>query len=311
MEIHIPRGGHFGLADQSTLEGYVCDEAGADGFPLRTDSHYSVIMIHGFLRGPTHKLALLGLAAAIQLGTADPRIGSWVLISAQSALDPPNKLSITSLPNAVHVVTSGKSHVDFTAKWDGHDTSVKGNPAFNEIELRRIDKHQVEVKEKKDGAVVATVLDKVSSDGNELTSTTSEKGHADQITVWTRSGGTKSAKDFFAGEWTQDLSKTRLRQGLALKIEADGKGGVRFAGDFSYSARFDGKEYDLKSSDYDTVTLQIVDAHTVDSIYRRDNQIAQRDRWVVSADGTQMTLTAAGALETGQQVKETLVFKKQ
>jgi len=98
---------------------------------------------------------------------------------------------------------------------------------------------------------------------------------------------------------------------LALKIEAEGNGGVRFSGDFSYSARFDGKEYDLKNSNNDTVALQIVDAHTVDSIYRRDNQIAQKDRWVVSADGTQMTLTTAGALETGQQVKETLVFKKQ
>ena len=37
------------------------------------------------------KLAMLGLVAAIQLGAADPRIGSWTLISAESALEPPNK----------------------------------------------------------------------------------------------------------------------------------------------------------------------------------------------------------------------------
>jgi hypothetical protein len=129
--------------------------------------------------------------------------------------------------------------------------------------------------------------------------------------VWTRSGGKKSATDPFVGEWTQDLSKTRLRQGTGLKIEADGTGGVRFSGDFSYSARFDGKEYDLKNSSNDTVSLQLVDAHTVDSIYRRDEQITQKDRWVVSADGTQMTRTTTGTLETGQQVKETLVFRKQ
>jgi hypothetical protein len=257
-----------------------------------------------------HKLALLGLIAALQLDAADPRIGSWTLISAQSTLDPPNKLSITSLHEGVHVVTSGDTHVDFTAKWDGHQTSVQGNLAFNQIELRRIDKNQAEVKEKKDGAVVATVRDKVSSDGNELTSTTSEKGRADRITVWTRSGGTKVPDNSFAGEWTEDLSKTRLRQGLALKIEADGAEGVRFSGEFSYSARFDGKEYDLKNSSNDTVTLQLVDPHTVDSIYRRDDQIAQKDRWVVSADGQQMTLTTTGMLETGQRVNETLVFRK-
>jgi hypothetical protein len=206
---------------------------------------------------------------------------------------------------------SGETHLDFTAKFDGHDTSAPGNLAFNQIELRRIDKKHAEVKEKKDGAVVATVREKLSSDGNELTITTVSKGHADQITVWTRSGGAKDANDPLAGEWTQDLSKTRLRQGWALKIEADGKGGVRFSGDYSYIARFDGKQYDLKNSRNDTVTLELVDPHTVDAIYQRDQRQAQKDRWVVSLDGQQMTLTTTGTLETGQRVTEKLVFKRQ
>jgi hypothetical protein len=98
---------------------------------------------------------------------------------------------------------------------------------------------------------------------------------------------------------------------MALKIETEGNGGIRVSGDFSYSARFDGKEYELKNSRNDTVALQLVDAHTVDAIYRRDDQITQKDRWVVSADATQMTLITAGTLETGQQIKETLVFRKQ
>jgi hypothetical protein len=258
-----------------------------------------------------HKLVLLGLFAVVQLGAADPRIGSWILISAQSSQDPPNKLSISSQNGEVHVVVSGNSHVDFTAKLNGHDTSVQGNPAFNQIELRRINKHQVEVKEKKDGAVVVTIHDKLSSDGNELTSRTTQAGHSDKITVWKRSAGKKVANDLFAGEWTEDLSKSRMAQGMGLKIQAEGKDGVHFSGDFSYSARFDGREYDLKNSRNDTVALQLVDAHTVDAIYRRDNQITEKDRWVVSPDATQMTLTTAGTLETGQQIKETLVFRKQ
>ena len=158
---------------------------------------------------------------------------------------------------------------------------------------------------------MAMIRDKLSSDGNELTSTTSQTGHPNKITVWTRSGGTKVANDLFAGEWTEDLSKTRLRQGLVLKIETDGNDGVRFSGDFSYTARFDGKEYNLKNSNNDTVSLALVDAHTVDAIYRRDDKVAQKDRWVVSADGQQMTLTTTGTLETGQQVKENLIFRKQ
>ena len=35
--------------------------------------------------------------------------------------------------------------------------------------------------------------------------------------------------------------------------------GVRFSGGYSYTARFDGKPYDVKNSRNDTVTLQLVD----------------------------------------------------
>ena len=262
-----------------------------------------------------HKLAsfsfLFALLLAAQAGTTDPRIGSWKLVSAQSSLDPSNKLSIASQHGEVHVVISGDTHAEFTAKLNGQDTSVANNPAFDHIELKRIDKHQVQITEKKDGSVVATINDKLSKDGNELTSKTTQAGRAEKITVWKRSGGKKSATDTFGGDWTEDLSKSRMAQGMALKIESDGKDGVRFSGDFSYSARFDGKEYDLKNSSNDTVTLQLVDAHTVDAIYKRDAQITQKDRWVVSADGGEMTLTTTGTLESGQQLKETLVFKKQ
>jgi len=205
---------------------------------------------------------------------------------------------------------SGETHVDFTANRNGHETSAPGNLGFNQIQLHRIDKRQAEVQEKKDGAVVATIRERLSKDGNELTATTAAVAHPDRITVWTRTGRTKTANDLFAGEWTEDLSKTRLRQGLVLKIEADGSGGVRFVGDYSYTARFDGKQYDLKNARNDTVTLQLVDPHTVDAIYRRDEQVTQKDQWQVSADGQQMTLTSTGVLETGQQLTEKLVFKK-
>jgi hypothetical protein len=102
-----------------------------------------------------------------------------------------------------------------------------------------------------------------------------------------------------------------LRQGLTLTVDAAGSDGVHFAGEYSYTARFDGKAYDLRDSVNDSVALSLVDAHTVDAVYRRDNQVAQKDRWVVSADGRQLTLTSSGTLETGQRLTEKLVFQKQ
>jgi hypothetical protein len=59
------------------------------------------------------------------------------------------------------------------------------------------------------------------------------------------------------------------------------------------------------------VTIERVDPHTVDCIYRRDDQITQKDRWVLSADGQQLTVTTTGTLESGQRLSEKLLFKKQ
>lgn len=250
------------------------------------------------------------VAVSARLFAADPRIGNWKLVSADSALDPPRVLSITHAGKGVHVVISGVN-VEFTSSWDGHDNHVRNIPAFNQIVMRRINKNQAEIKEKKNGALVATLHDKVSSDRKELTTTTVQPGREDQITVWERSGGTHDARNPFIGEWTQDFSKTRLRQGLAIKIEPDGKGGVRFAGEFSYTANFDGRDYPLKDSRDDTVALALIDPHTVGSTYKRGDEIADQDRWVVSADGQQMTLTTTGLLGTGERIKETLVFRKQ
>jgi hypothetical protein len=256
-------------------------------------------------------LKLIWIVVAVRFCAADPRIGAWKLVSADSALDPPRVLFITPQGKGVHVVIVGSTPFDFTAAWDGHDNHVQNIPAFNQIVMRRINKNETEIKEKKNGALVATLRDKISSDRKELTITTVQQGHEDQITVWERSGGLQNAADPFIGEWTQDFSRTRLRQGLVLKIEPDGRDGVHFVGEFSYTAYFDGRDYPLKDSRDDTVALVLVDAHTVDSTYRRGDQIADRDRWVISADGLKMTLTTQGELGTGERIKETLVFRRQ
>lgn len=226
-------------------------------------------------------------------------------------MEPANRLSITPVQNGTHITMAGETQLDFTANPNGHQSPAPGNLGFNQISLRRVDRHQVEVAEMKDGATVATVREKLSKDGSELTSTTSSAGHAPQITVWNRTGGARNAKDPFEGDWTQDLGKTRMQQGSQIKIEADGNGGVRFAGDYSYTARFDGKPHDVRNSRNDSVELALADPHTVDATFRRDNQVTERDRWQVSADGQQMTCSKTAVLENGQHVTEKLVFKKQ
>jgi hypothetical protein len=119
------------------------------------------------------------VVVAARLYAADPRIGAWKLVSADSALDPPRVLFITPQGKGVHVVILGSTHLDFTAAWDGHDNHVQNIPAFNQIVMRRIDKNESEIKEKKNGALVATLHDKVSGDRKQLTITTVQQGHED------------------------------------------------------------------------------------------------------------------------------------
>jgi hypothetical protein len=220
-------------------------------------------------------------------------------------------LMITDEHGVVHVTMDGETHLDFTAKPGGHDTAVPGNPAFDHVDLRRMGRTQAEVTEKKGGAVIATVSLKLSKGAKELTISTVSAGHPDQTTVWTRNGGPKNTLDHMAGDWIEDMGKTRLEQGLTVKIEPTGSGAVHFVSDFSYTARFDGKPYDVMNSRNDTVTLQLVDPHTVDAIYRRNNQVTQKDQWTVSPDGRQMTVTRTASYETGQHLTEKLVFEKQ
>jgi hypothetical protein len=206
---------------------------------------------------------------------------------------------------------TGATHLDFTTSNNGHPTPAPGNLGFNQIELKRSSKHQAEVKEEKNGVLMATVRESLSPDGKELISTTITKGQPNVITVWNRTGGSKVAKDFFAGEWTQDLTKSRMRQGLVVKVDAAPNGYAHFTGDDTYTAALDGKPHDVQHSRNDTVTLALTDAHTVDATYRRNDHVTQRDHWAVSADGQQMTLTSTATLETGQHVTEKLTFKKQ
>ena len=248
---------------------------------------------------------------ATRLPAQDPRVGSWRLTSAQSSLQPPDELTIVSTEKQVHVTMTGETHLDFTAPSDGKDTPVPGNLGFDQVEMRRAGRKQVEVQEKNNGAVAAVIRLQLSPDGRTLTITTARVGHADEVAVWTRSGGAKVAHDPFSGEWTEDLSLTRMQQGVVVKIEAAGNGEVRFSGGYSYTARLDGKQYDLKNSRNDTVSLALAGPHTVDSTYRRDGQVTQKDEWVVAADGRQMTMTTMGTYEDGQRVSEKLVFQKQ
>ena len=64
---------------------------------------------------------------------------------------------------------SGETHIDFTANSGAHETAVAGNPHSIRLCSGSVS-GQSEVREKKAGAVVATIDDKLSKDGRSLRS---------------------------------------------------------------------------------------------------------------------------------------------
>lgn len=256
------------------------------------------------------KLLFASLAAALPLIAADPRLGAWKLVSANSTLDPPRKFTVTAEGNGIHFQNSPSTQ-EFFGQYDGKIYPLLKGPG-NQVAIRKTGRDKIEFVYRKDGAVTATYRVAFSIDWNELVETyTSVLPPEPEVTlVWDRTGEERSTIDPFIGEWTQNGNKSRLRQKLVLKIETNGDG-VRFTGDFSYTAKPDGTDYPVKDFRDDAVALQFPDAYTVTSIYKRAGKVADEDRWVVSRDGKQMTMTVTGTLANGARISEELVFERE
>ena len=258
----------------------------------------------------TTRVSALTLVAAVQLFAADPRIGTWKLVSAKVVTDPPAKRIITAIPNGLHLVDSPQG-IETTALFDGRDYPVRNSPAFNQVSPRKIDQRTIEVTNKKDGKFVNTFTFKVLSGGLEMTGTTHyPDGRPDRIVAYERTGGAKDPDNTVIGEWTVNRSKSTMLTAAPLTFKPDGADGVSMNWDFSYSAKLDGKDYALKNSRDDTVMLRQVDARTVEATYKRGGKVADQDRWVVSPDGKRMTLTADGTLRSGAHIHTEEVFEK-
>jgi hypothetical protein len=136
-------------------------------------------------------LRTIALGAAIALFSlsaqaADPVNGTWELNVAKSQFypgPPPRSQTRTYESDGQTVKQTSKgvnaegetTEVAYTAKYDGKDYPITGNPVADTISLKRIDDATTEATLKKDGKVVSTTTRVISKDGKELTFTTDGK----------------------------------------------------------------------------------------------------------------------------------------
>jgi len=127
-------------------------------------------------------LLFVALALNVPVAAADQQSGVWKMDPAKSKYDPgPAAKSITlkieSDGDNIKYSSDGidaagnPTHMEYTAKYDGKDYPITGNPNADTVALERTDDNTIRSTLKKDGQVVMTVTSVVSNDGKTRTST--------------------------------------------------------------------------------------------------------------------------------------------
>jgi len=129
-------------------------------------------------------LAVTVLCASAVMYAADMQVGTWKLNLAKSKYTPANlapKSSTTKIEAAAGggikatvdaVDADGKTiHYTFTAKYDGKDYPVTGDPNRDTVAYTRIDDFTYDSTSKKAGKVTTTSHTVISKDGKTRTNT--------------------------------------------------------------------------------------------------------------------------------------------
>ena len=147
-------------------------------------------------------LALIAglMCVSSALYAADNQAGTWKLNLAKSKYDPANlapksttaklEAAADGIKATVDTVNSEnkKIHYEFTAKYDGKDYPISGDPTRDSISYKRIDDYTFESVSKKAGKVTVTTRNVYARDGKSRTLTTTgtnDKGQkVNNTTVW-------------------------------------------------------------------------------------------------------------------------------
>jgi len=132
---------------------------------------------------------LILFSFVIVLHGADNFTGTWKLNIAKSKYSPgmPPKSQTTKLQTTKDGIREivdrvnadgSPTHWDFTAKFDGKDYEIKGDPDRDHASVKKVDDYTLEVVNKKAGKVTTSMKLVVSKDGKSRTNTVTGKNAA-------------------------------------------------------------------------------------------------------------------------------------
>jgi hypothetical protein len=159
-----------------------------------------------------------------------------------------------------------------------------------------MDDRTVQITRKKGGKITSVSKETLDPDGSSLTAqgTSYPENGSPPVTstvVLSRVEKGVSGSHAISGAWkpkTVNASENGLT--FTIKSTSDGIGMTGSTG-FSYTAKFDGKDYPPKGDpNVDAVSLKRIDANTFEESDKRDGKVFDVTRFTISADGHSMNI---------------------
>jgi hypothetical protein len=239
---------------------------------------------------------------AMPLWASDVLSGKWILQPGKGTFS--GWAQYEREGDSIRWTTPAGTNVVF--KLDGKD--YPGPSPKTTMVWKRIDKNTIELTTKRDGVVTSTGQMTFSPDGTTrtLTSTSKDSEGSGKEFVSTvtakRIGGPTDRENPLIGRWQTDPTTAKGSfPPLIIEAKADG---IRVQSSPSgYEAKFDGKEYPLRSNfGDDRIVVSRIDERTVQETRRAGDNVRSTSTLSVSADGKTLTVTTKRGEVTGTSV---------
>lgn len=257
------------------------------------------------------KNLLLGLTllASGMLFAQSPFDGTW-MTKLDTAKFPTKPDKYTLNNNTYECLTCVPK---VSVKADGTDQKITGHPYFDTIAVKVENASSVEIIEKKDGKVMYTDTETVSSDGKALndkftdnTGTQPVTGEATSARVAPGPAGAHAVSGAWRTEKVNSISSNGLT--VTYKGTADGLKMSDPNGN-SYDAKFDGKDYPIQGDPGHTmVSLKRIGDKTIEETDKRDGKVVGVSHMMVSKDGKSIQVEYA---DKQHGTKTTFTMEKQ
>jgi hypothetical protein len=189
----------------------------------------------------------------------------------------------------------------YTAKADGKDQHVSGQPSFDTINVRIIDDHSLEIISKMAGKVVGDAKETVSSDGmTETVEGTYYPMSSDKPVAFSntskRVGGSIAGMHAISGSWRPE--KVSESEEAKLNIFEQTSDGLKWSAPTGehYEAKLDGKEYPVSGArGWDKVVLKRLTPSSIEETDKFGDKTLATYRYTLSSDGRSMTMEVHGS----------------